>query len=86
MNISYNYFRNSKGAKPFRISKNKKPISFFGKLEQNNSVEPIIPKNGFIPPGLSNQIEPAPNQNENVPEILDIQNQIVNEMEENEGF
>lgn len=47
-----------KGAKPFRTSKKKIPISFINKKENNNNndIEPIIPKQGFVPPGI-NQVE-----------------------------
>ena len=56
-------FRDSKGSKPFRTSKNKCPIGYFKKFNGGNDVEPLIPKVGFIPPGInSNNIQNADNE------------------------
>lgn len=48
--VLYSSSKWSKGAKPFRISKNKKKISFFNKFEGIEEIETSIPKTGFIPP------------------------------------
>ena len=75
-------FRDSKGSKPFRTSKNKCPIEYFKKFNNGNDVEPLIPKVGFIPPGIkTNNIQNA--ENEDINNIEFGNNQILDEMNEN---
>lgn len=74
-----------KGSKPFRTSKKKVSINFIIKKENNynNEIEPIIPKQGFIPAGINkmnNNINLINNNNNKDEELM--KNEILEEFEE----
>lgn len=76
------FFSESKGSKPFRISKNKKPITFLNKVVNNNEIEPNIPKEGYVPVEIREEKQNNNILNENNNIYLINQEEILNEMEE----
>lgn len=58
------------------------PISFISKKinDNNNNIEPIIPKKGYVPPGI--QINNIINEINDNKEDIQIRNNIIEEFEE----
>ena len=70
--------------KPFRISKNKIPISFFNKTNNLNKIEKVIPKNNYVPPQANiNNLAEENGDNEN--NEVNYENQHSNLIEEMEN-
>ena len=75
-------YRESKGSKPFRVSKNKKQISFIKKISGFNEIEEKIPKKGYIPPEIEQNNPNNINLNDDVLNEEREHDEIIDELEE----